>query len=160
MTRLVAGGIFVVVAAEATALLAPGRRAVLWLSGAAVAMLLLAMRRRMTTDPPPADPAPGDAAAESLRRWITRTQAMLTWADGSRADWDRHLRPKLAREFTLATGQRQGKDAAAQRATGQMLFGADLWQWVDPSNVARGRAEEPGPGRATLDEILRRLERL
>ena len=41
-----------------------------------------------------------------------------------------------------------------------MLFGADLWAWVNPENVSRTDAEKPGPGRAALDEILQRLERV
>jgi hypothetical protein len=66
----------------------------------------------------------------------------------------------LARQFELATGQRKARDARAFQATGQMLFGPQLWQWVDPENVSRTGADEPGPGRAALDEILRRLERV
>ena len=41
-----------------------------------------------------------------------------------------------------------------------MLFGDELWQWVDPENVSRTGGHEPGPGRDALDEILQRLERL
>jgi hypothetical protein len=41
-----------------------------------------------------------------------------------------------------------------------MLFGAELWPWVDPENVSLDRRDEPGPGRAALDEILQRLERV
>jgi hypothetical protein len=41
-----------------------------------------------------------------------------------------------------------------------MLFGAELWAWVDPNNVARTGGREPGPGRATLEEILDRLEKV
>jgi hypothetical protein len=41
-----------------------------------------------------------------------------------------------------------------------MLFGTELWAWVDPQNVSRTGESEPGPGRAALDEILRRLEQV
>ena len=41
-----------------------------------------------------------------------------------------------------------------------MLFGDELWAWVDPDNVARADKHEPGPGAAALDEILRRLEQV
>jgi hypothetical protein len=41
-----------------------------------------------------------------------------------------------------------------------MLFGAELWAWVDPQNVSRTSEDEPGPGRDALDEILRRLEQV
>ncbi len=66
----------------------------------------------------------------------------------------------LARQYEMATGQKRSKDRAAYNATGKMLFGADLWAWVDPENVARDGVEEPGPGREALDEILQRLERV
>ena len=95
-----------------------------------------------------------------MRRWIARTESMIRWADSSRADWDRHLRPRLAREFMLATGQRMGRDTASLGATGRIVFGDELWQWVDPSNVARTGRREPGPGREALSEILERLERV
>ena len=93
------------------------------------------------------------AGCLALRRRISRAEA-------TRTDWDRHLRPMLARQFEMATGQKRIKDRAAYHATGQMLFGADLWVWVDPENVARHGADEPGPGREALDEILQRLERV
>jgi hypothetical protein len=66
----------------------------------------------------------------------------------------------LARQFEMATGQKRIKDRAAYQATGQMLFGAELWTWVDPENVLRSGTEQPGPGREALDEILQRLERV
>ena len=66
----------------------------------------------------------------------------------------------LARQFELAAGQRKAKDPNAFATTGRMLFGERLWPWVDPDNVSRTGSTEPGPGRDTLDEILRRLERL
>jgi hypothetical protein len=85
---------------------------------------------------------------------------LISQSEATRRDWDRHLRPTLARQFEMATGQKRSKDRAAYNATGQMLFGADLWPWVDPENVTRGGVEEPGPGREALDEILQRLERV
>jgi hypothetical protein len=60
----------------------------------------------------------------------------------------------------LATNQRANKDPAAMQATGRMVFGDELWQLVDPSNVAQTGGREPGPGRAALSEILERLERV
>ena len=66
----------------------------------------------------------------------------------------------LARQFELAAGQRKAKDPSAFDATGRMLFGDRLWQWVDPENVSRTGSTEPGPGRDALDDILRRLEQL
>jgi hypothetical protein len=101
-----------------------------------------------------------DERGAALRRWVDRTETMVGWAEATRADWDRRLRPMLARQFELATGQRKSRDHGAFQATGRMLFGPELWQWVDPENVSRTGTDEPGPGRAALDEILRRLERV
>ena len=58
------------------------------------------------------------------------------------------------------SGQRQAKDRAAYHATGRMLFGPELWEWVNPNNVTRGGDRQPGPGRAALEEILRKLEQV
>jgi len=91
---------------------------------------------------------------------MSRTETLITRAESTRSDWDRHLRPMLARQFELATGQRQARNLAAFHATGTMLFGPQLWQWVDPQNVSRSGESEPGPGRDALDEILRRLEQV
>jgi hypothetical protein len=66
----------------------------------------------------------------------------------------------LARQFELATGQRKSKDRRAFQATAEMVFGPELWQWVDPDNVSRTGITEPGPGRGVLDEVLQRLERI
>ena len=97
------------------------------------------------------EPAPD----ESLQRWQRRTETLISWSEGSRADWDRHLRPMLARQ--LSTGFTAGSDAA----TGVMLFGPQLWAWVDPSTVASAaEAERPGPGREVLGAVLDRLDTL
>jgi len=98
---------------------------------------------------------PVNDAQESLQRWKAQTETMIRWADAGRAEWDRHLRPKLAREFLMATRQ---KEPASVAAVGRIVFGDELWQWVDPHNVPTAGRDEPGPGRAALDEILRRLE--
>jgi hypothetical protein len=66
----------------------------------------------------------------------------------------------LARRFAITTGQSQAKDPAAFDATGRMLFGPQLWAWVNPNNVAQSDGGEAGPGRATLAEILERLEQV
>ena len=56
----------------------------------------------------------------------------------------------LARQFELAAGQRKAKDPKAFDATGRMLFGDQLWQWVDPENIVAGR------GPASPDPVARR----
>ncbi|MDT5014520.1 MAG: hypothetical protein QOD39_680, partial [Mycobacterium sp.] len=124
-------------------------------------LVLLTLRFYLVRGPgyDPGDP-PANDPAESLRRWLSRTETLISRAESTRRDWDRHLRPMLARQFEMATGQRQAKDHAAFHATGSMLFGAELWAWVDPQNVSRTGGNEPGPGRDALDQILRRLEQV
>jgi hypothetical protein len=159
--KLVAAGVLVVALGEVLAFALLDRRWVVAASGALVAVVLLALRWylvRIDTDESPDDLF--NAPAESLRRWLSRTETLVSRAESTRRDWDRHMRPMLARQFELATGHRQAKDPAAFRATGTVLFGADLWSWVDPQNISRTGGEEPGPGRAALDEILQRLEQV
>ena len=105
-------------------------------------------------------PAAPNALEESLRGWLSRTETLIQRSESTRADWDRHLRPMLARQFEIATGQKQAKDPAAFDATGRMLFGEELWAWVDPNNVSRTGAREPGPGRAALRRSCERLEQV
>ena len=161
MKKLVVAGFLLVAGIELIALVSPDRRWVLVMSGIAVACVLLALRWYLVreSDVDPEEPRDDDAA-ESLRRWLSRTETRISRAEATRTDWDRHLRPMLARQFEMATGQKRIKDREAYHATGQMLFGADLWVWVDPENVARRGADEPGPGREALDQILQRLERV
>jgi hypothetical protein len=90
-----------------------------------------------------------------LYRWKSQTESLVQWADATRGEWDRYLRPKLARDFLQATRQ---KEPAAVASAGRLLFGEDLWQWVDPQNVSAARRNDPAPGRAALDTILERLE--
>jgi hypothetical protein len=161
MKRLVASGICLVVGTELLALFMPDRRFVLVTTGVAVALVLVALRGFLVygIQPEPAA-AETNGPEESLRRWMSRTQTQISWSEATRSDWDRHLRPMLARQFGIATGQKQNKDPEAFRATGRMLFGDELWAWVDPENITRTGTHLPGPGRSALDEILRRLEQV
>jgi hypothetical protein len=161
MKRRVAAGICLVVGTELLALFMPDRRLVLVTTGVAVALVLLALRQFLVHGAKPERVADEtNDPEESLRRWLSRTQTQISWSESTRSDWDRHLRPMLARQFGIATGQKQNKDPEAFRATGRMLFGDELWAWVDPQNIARTNAHVPGPGRSALDEILRRLEQV
>jgi hypothetical protein len=163
MKKTVIGGLLLVVLVEVAAVLMPDRRVVAWGAGAAVAVLLLTVRwaLRDDGDSDQSDQA-ADDAAELLAQWRSQTDTLIERAETTRLQWDRHLRPRLAREFAAASGHRQAADPTAFAATGRMLFGPELWQWVDPDNVigTGAAAEQPGPGRDVLDEILRRLERL
>ncbi|MEU1983759.1 hypothetical protein [Nocardia sp. NPDC019395] len=98
--------------------------------------------------------------AEMLHHWHARAQMLADRADGSRADWDRHLRPLLAKEFQLSAGLRVSKNRRALESAGVHLFGAELWRWVDPADSALRDQNTPAPGRAALDEILSRLQRM
>jgi hypothetical protein len=160
MKKLVAAGVFIVVLVELAAFALLDRELVLLVVGVMVALVLLALRLYLVHESRDEPGALGNDAAESLRRWLSRTETLVSRSDSTRRDWDRHLRPMLARQFELATGQRQRRNPTAFHATGTMLFGAELWAWVDPQNVSRTGDVEPGPGRDALDEILRRLEQV
>jgi hypothetical protein len=160
MKRLIALGICLIVGIELLALILHGRQFLLAASGLGLALVLLNVRRHLGRgmEPPPGgDP---DGLGDSLRRWLSTTETTIRWSDSTRADWDRHLRPMLARRYEMTTGLRHSKDPAAYHASGQMLFGAELWQWVNPNNVTRSGDHQPGPGRAALEEILRKLEQV
>lgn len=153
--------VVLIVLTESAMLLTPQREAVLVAAGLVAAAGILAVRWVLARDQRQAeDDSYARDPAESLRRWLARTETLIARADTTRADWDKHLRPMLARQFELATGQRRGRDRRAFEATAEMVFGAQLWAWVDPDNVSRTGIGEPGPGREVLDEVLQRLERI
>jgi hypothetical protein len=161
MKKLVAAGFCMVVGAELLAILVTDRRFMLWMSGIVAAVVLLSLRQFLVREiEPVADGSEFSDPGASLRRWLSRTETLVQWSESTRGDWDEHLRPMLARQYEMATGQKKSKDRTAFHATGRMLFGTELWGWVDPDNVVRSAGSEPGPGRAALDEILRRLERV
>ena len=160
MKKTTALGVFLIVGIELLALTQHDRRLVLAASGIGLALVLLGLRRALGRGlEPHAEPDPDDLG-DSLRRWLSTTETTIRRSEATRADWDRHLRPMLARRYEIATGQKQAKDPAAFHATGRMLFGVELWDWVNPNNVIRGGDRQPGPGRAALEEILRKLEQV
>ena len=155
MSRILAAGFLAVLVAEVFGVLA-GWRWALPAAGVAVAVFAWQVRGYLAgVRSGLQEEAAVDPALEALYRWKSQTESMLGWADTTRGDWDRYLRPKLARDFLQATRQ---KEPAAVAAAGRLLFGDDLWQWVDPQNVSAARRNDPAPGRATLDTILERLE--
>lgn len=159
MKRLIALGIFLIVGIELLALILHDRRLVLAGSGLALALVLLNVRR-MLGNRDELTAAPDSDDLGRLRRWLSNTETTIRWSESTRADWDRHLRPMLARRFEIATGHRQAKDPVAFAATGRMLFGDELWEWVNPNNVTHTGDRQPGPGRAALEEILQKLEQV
>ncbi|MGF6887885.1 hypothetical protein ABIA39_006399 [Nocardia sp. GAS34] len=129
---------------------------------AALALLVWSLAAR-THRPERVDPADDDIAngpADMLQRWLARAEMLADRADGTRADWDRHLRPLLAKEFELSSGHRIAKNRRATETAGQLQFGPELWRWVDPANSALRDDKSRAPGRAALDEILRRLQEM
>lgn len=163
MGRLILIGVVVVGAAEALVLILRMRDLVPLAGGAAVALVLWAFGVHLiesTSDEHAAVDDGARSADEALTRWRARTEIMVERADETRGDWDRHLRPMLAREFQMNTGHRLNKDPKAMETTGVMVFGEDLWPWVSPTGASFADRDDPAPGTAALDEILTRLERL
>ncbi|MFD4462321.1 hypothetical protein [Nocardia sp. NPDC058480] len=124
---------------------------------AALAMLVWSLRHRVIREEPLTEYI-DNGPAEMLGRWHARAEMLTARADGTRADWDRHLRPLLAKEFEVSTGLRISKNRRATEAAGQLQFGPELWRWVDPANSALRDHTGRAPGREALDEILRRLQ--
>lgn len=160
MKRLIALGVCFIVGSELLVLIVRERSVVLVVSGVALALVLLDVRRLLGHGGELAADPDHDDLGDSLRRWLATTETTIRWSESTRADWDRHLRPMLARRYEMATGQRLAKDPAAFQSTGRMLFGAELWEWVNPNNIRRVVDHQPGPGRAVFEEILRRLEQV
>lgn len=159
MRALAVAGSGVVVLVEALVLLLGHAVLLLPVAGASAALVLLVLRQHLgeREDPSPAL-TPEEGRRESLQRWKARTENLISWSEGTRGDWDRHLRPVLAREFARATRGRP--NSREQSAIGTMLFGPNLWPWVDPNLVSTADDASPAPGRAVLAEILDRLEQL
>jgi hypothetical protein len=160
MKKITTLGVCLIVGIELLALTQQDRRWVLAASGAGLALVLLTLRRALARGPDADADADADDLGDSLRRWLATTETTIRWSESTRADWDRHLRPMLARRYEMTTGQRRSKDSGAYHATGRMLFGVELWEWVNPNNVVRGGDRQPGPGRAALQEILQKLEQV
>lgn len=160
MKRLIALGVCLIIGIELLVLIVHDRRFVLAASGVALALVLLTVRRFLVHGIEPEAELDPDDLGDSLRRWLSTTETTIRWSESTRSDWDRHLRPMLARRYEIATGQRQAKDPAAFQSTGRMLFGAELWEWVNPNNITRSGDRQPGPGRAAFEEILRKLEQV
>ncbi|MBO0854141.1 MAG: hypothetical protein J2P18_10280 [Nocardia sp.] len=98
--------------------------------------------------------------AEMLDRWHARAQMLTDRADGTRADWDRYLRPLVAKEFELSSGHRIAKNRSVTETVGRNQFGPELWRWVDPAESATRDQTTRAPGRGALEEILRRLQEM
>jgi hypothetical protein len=151
----------VVILTEVCVASSPLRSLTLPITGAVVAAALYLLWRQLRNAPEPRSSSPASLPAdETLHRWLARAEARISWAERTRGDWDRHLRPLIAADFETAAGHRQSKDRAALAATGRMMFGPELWPWVDPNGASHADRAEPAPGRAVLQSILERLEQM
>lgn len=117
-----------------------------------VARLRMSTRAQSTVDEP--EPAPEDDPA------VLRARATIAWAEGTRMDWDRHVRPVLARELGELFRSRRDPESMPANEIGQRMLGGELWALVDPRHPFTTELDQPGPGRAGLTAILDRLERL
>ena len=118
MTRIGVIAIAVVLGVQLLALVHPDRHVALWMGAAAATVALLTVRWLVVRDAGSAfDDSRARDPAETLRRWRSKTEIMIARADSTRSDWDKYLRPMLARQFELATGARKGKDPRVFRAT-------------------------------------------
>lgn len=129
---------------------------------AVLGLLVWSLLQRPRREPQtgPGDHEIDNGPIEMLRRWQARASMLADRSEGTRADWDRHLRPLLAKEFELTSGHRASKNRRALEAAGRLQFGPELWRWVDPANAALRDQANPAPGRAALDDILRRLQEM
>jgi len=145
--KLVAAGLFVVALVELVAVAVLDRELVLVVVGVMAALVLLTLRFYLVHEPGyDSGDAPANDRAESLRRWLSRTETLISRSESTRRDWDRHLRPMLARQFEMATGQRQAKDRVAFHATGSMHFGAETVGVGGPAERIQDRRWRTGPG--------------
>ncbi|WP_433730383.1 hypothetical protein ACQP0C_03215 [Nocardia sp. CA-129566] len=164
MNRAIVFGALIITVLIELITLGRARGALLIAAGIPVALVMIQLIWSLSTRSGPKADAEQDyienGPAEMLRHWHARAEMLADRADGTRADWDRHLRPLLAKEFELSTGLRVAKNRKATEAAGILQFGPELWLWVDPANSALRDQTTPAPGRAALDEILRRLRRM
>ncbi|MEU7137865.1 hypothetical protein ABZ942_00295 [Nocardia sp. NPDC046473] len=142
--------------------LAVGRRVLGVATGVVIAVLVLAVAGISTGIDrlPRIESRPESAWGAAISRRQVRAALLLEHVDGSRGEWDRYIRPLLAREFQLSVGYRVGVGSTALREMGRALFGPDLWHWVDPAAAAVSAQGEPGPGRETFVQIIDRMDRL
>ncbi|MGH3726771.1 MAG: hypothetical protein ACRDUS_21900 [Mycobacterium sp.] len=161
MKWLVPASLLVVILTELGVATGPLRSLTLPITGTVVTVALYLAWTQVRSSPEPQRPTSTSPwADETLQRWLARAEARICWAERTRGDWDRHLRPLIAADFQTAAGQRQSKDRAALDATGRMTFGPELWRWVDPNGASFEDRGDPAPGRAVLQQILERLEQM
>ncbi len=160
MKSLIVLGVLLVSGLELLVVSVRQQQLVPWIAGIAMGLLLFGIRGLLGASGAQLSPdrESTDDSEDSLRHWMSGAETRIHWSESTRMDWDRHWRPILARRFELATGQRRVKNSGAFDATGRMLFGAELWEWVDPGNIAHTGGDDRGPGRVVLEQILQRLE--
>ena len=159
MKKIVAAGFLLVVGAELLALAGTDRRLILIMSGVAVACALFGVRWYLVQESRlPAEEQRADDAAESLRRWLSRTETLISQADATRRDWDRHLRPTLARQFEMATGQIRPPRALMGRILGPIIKPMALKDDEPLAGYRRVYVEDPFGNRIELMEPCELME--
>jgi len=94
MKKYVAAAVFMVALAELAALAVLDRELILVATGAVVALALLWLRWFLVRESDVVgDEADANDPAAALRRWLSRTETLISRSETSRRDWDRHLRP-------------------------------------------------------------------
>lgn len=161
MRALLAFGALGLTTVEAVSAVLTDREVMLRFSGIALALMFAAagwlLTRRTRAE---SLDASSDDTDSALSRWVERTESQIAWSESTRADWDRRLRPMLARQFERAARQPRSRNPQAFDAAGRVHFGDELWKWVDPENISRRGRQEKAPGQTVLTDILERLERL
>jgi hypothetical protein len=161
MRALIGFGAFAVIITEAVSFVVTDRETALRWSGVALALVFVAGGWLLARRPGPSPvETSSDDSGTALSRWVERAESQIAWSESTRADWDRRLRPMLARQFERAARQPRSRNPAAFDSAGRVHFGDSLWKWVDPENISRTGTREDGPGRTVLTDILERLERL
>ncbi|MDV6014445.1 hypothetical protein [Haloechinothrix sp. LS1_15] len=129
----------------------------------AIALTLLSRSRRARLDRDSASAARIPAAGAPDDSVAARAATIASAARGTRADWDRHVRPVLAKEFAEITANRhphapETATEGERHRAGVRLFGATLWPLVDPEQAFTTRLGHQGPGPDALEAIVDRLE--
>ena len=132
MKRLISLGVCLIVGAELLVLVVHDRRFVLVASGVALALVLLNIRRVVGHASDPAADSDPDDLGDSLRRWLATTETTIRWS-GPPGRTGIGICVRCSRDGTKSLPAK-GKPRTRWHftSTGRMLFGAELWEWVNP----------------------------
>jgi hypothetical protein len=150
-----------VAAAVVAALVAGGARGLFYagLVAALLELLLLRarlidltrVRRRRRSSAEPAD---------ALERSFSQLRDELYWTAHSRREFDRTLRPRLARILAVRLVEGRGVRLDHSPARAQELVGPETWALLDPSRPNTMDRSRAGVSTAELRRSVERLEAL